>query len=153
MDGVTPPTPPTPAVPSKPSFKNAEQVTLKAAKVKPADGAVHLAVQLELPTGYKINALAPMRYWIEAQGTTGPLDRAALGKPQKLDHPAAAFDVRLPVKESTGSETVTLSMNYYYCQEGDSGLCKMGSVVWTIPLELAPDAPSGAAPVPLKVKN
>jgi len=153
MDGVTPPTPPQPPAPSRPSFKGAEQVTLTTAKVKPADGAVHLAVQLELPPGYKINALAPMRYWIGPEKSAGPLDLSAFGKAQKLDHPAAEFDIRLPLKESTGSETVTLSMNYYYCQEGESGLCKMGSVVWTIPMELSADAANAAAPVPLKVKD
>ena len=94
-----------------------------------------------------------MRYWIEAQQPAGPLDRAAFGKFQKLEHPAAKFDVRLPVKESTGSETVTLSMNYYYCQEGETGFCKMGSVVWTIPLTLTPEGPSEAVPVTLTVTN
>ena len=83
---------------AKPSFKGAEQVTVPSAKVKPANGAVHLAVHFELPAGYKINALAPMRYWIEPQQPAGPLDRSTFGKFQKLDHPAAEFDIRLPVK-------------------------------------------------------
>ena len=153
IDGLDPPAAPKPAADNRPSFKDAEQVALTAAKVKPTDGAVHLAVQFELPSGFKINALAPMRYWIEAQGSTGPLDRANFGKFQKLKHPAAGFDIRLPVKESAGSETITLSMNYYYCQEGESGVCKIGSVVWTIPLQLTPDGDSKPVPVSLKVKE
>ena len=94
-----------------------------------------------------------MRYWIEAQGSSGPLDRANFGKFKKLEHPAAGFDIRLPAKESAGSENITLSMNYYYCQEGESGVCKIGSVVWTIPLQLAPDGESKPVPVSLKVKE
>jgi thiol-disulfide isomerase/thioredoxin len=153
IDGLAPPAPPQPPAESRPNFKGAGQVTLPPVNVKPTDGAVHLAVRLELPSGYKINPLAPMRYWVEAQRTAGPLDRSTFGKLQKLEHPAAKFDIRLPVKESAGSETVTLSMNYYYCQEGESGLCKMGSVVWTIPLQLTPDAANDTAPVSLTVKD
>ena len=44
-------------------------------------------------------------------------------------------------------------MNYYYCQEGDSGVCKIGAVAWTIPLELTSDASAPtAADVPLMVQ-
>ena len=154
IDGLEPPVAPKPpANTTKPSFKGAEQVAVPSAKIKSANGAVHLAVRFKLPAGYKINALAPMRYWIEAQRPAGPLDRSTFDKFQKLDHPAAAFDIRLPVKETNGRETVALSMNYYYCQEGESGLCKMGSVVWTIPLELAADAASDTAAVSLTVKD
>ena len=141
-----------PAAETKPSFKGAEQVAVAAAKVKPSDGAVHLAVRFELPDGWKINTLAPMRYWIESTAPAGPLDRVAFGKFHKLDHPAASFDVRLPVKQSTGSETITLSMNYYYCQEGENGVCKTGSVVWTVPLELSSTGSAEPVPVSLTVK-
>ena len=85
-----------------------------------------------------------MRYWVEAWAIHRSAGSHDARNVAKLDHPAATFDIRLPVKESAGGETVTLSMNYYYCQEGESGLCKMGSVVWTIPLQLSPDAASTA---------
>jgi hypothetical protein len=44
-------------------------------------------------------------------------------------------------------------MNYYYCQEGDNGLCKIGSVVWTIPVQLSADATTSTIAVPLTVKE
>ena len=36
-----------------------------------------------------------------------------------------------------GKDEITVSLNYYYCQEGDDGVCKTGSVVYTVPVEIA----------------
>jgi hypothetical protein len=151
--GLAPPEPPKIAAESKPSFKNAQQVTLPEAMIKPADGEIRLAVKFTLPAGYKMNPLAPMRYLVEADGPTGPVDRTALGKLQQLEHPSAEFEVKIPVTQLTGRDTLKLSMNYYYCQASDSGLCKIGSVVWTIPLTLASDAATATAAVPLTVEK
>jgi DNA-binding beta-propeller fold protein YncE len=151
--GLAPPEPPKIAAESKPSYKNAQHVTLPEAMVKPSNGAIQLAVKFTLPAGYKMNPLAPMRYLVEADGPTGPVDRTALGKLQQLDHPAAEFEVKIPVTQSMGRDTLKLSMNYYYCQASDSGLCKIGSVAWTIPLTLASDAATATAAVPLTVEK
>jgi hypothetical protein len=138
---------------TKPSFAGAEQVKLPPAAIKPVDGAIHLAVQFQLPTGYHMNSQAPLRYYVEAADSAGPVDRTTLSKLQKLKEPAAKFDVRLPVTATSGHETLKLSMNYYYCQEGDNGLCKIGSVVWTIPVQLSADATTSTIAVPLTVKE
>ena len=151
--GLAPPEPPKIAAASKPSFKNAQQVTLPEATIKTADGAIRLAVKFTLPAGYKMNSLAPMRYFLEAEGPSGPVDRLALGKLTPLDHPAAEFEIKVPVTQSTGRETLKLSMNYYYCQSSDTGLCKIGSVVWTIPLTIAGGAATATAAVPLTVEK
>ncbi len=54
--------------------------------------------------------------------------------------PASTFDVTLPVNSASGEESVKLSLAYYYCQEGASGLCKSGSVQWSIPLKFSAKA-------------
>jgi thiol-disulfide isomerase/thioredoxin len=150
--GLAPPDPPKTAS-SKPSFKNAQQVTLPEATVKPADGAIRLAVKFTLPAGYKMNPLAPMRYFLEAEGPSGPIDRSALGKLTPLDHPAAEFEIKVPVTQSSGRDTLKLSMNYYYCQTNDTGLCKIGSVVWTIPVTITGSAATTSVAVPLIVEK
>jgi thiol-disulfide isomerase/thioredoxin/sugar lactone lactonase YvrE len=151
--GLAPPEPPKTAAANKPSYKDAEQVKLPEAKMKPADGAIRLAVKIKLPAGYKINPLAQMRYYLESESPTGPIDRAALGKLTPLDHPSAEFEIKLPVKETTGGETIKLSMNYYYCQSSDSGVCKIGSVTWAIPVVLSSNASSSSTPVALVVEK
>jgi thiol-disulfide isomerase/thioredoxin len=150
--GLAPPEPPKTAA-SKPSFKNAQQVILPEATVKPVDGAIRLAVKFTLPAGYKMNPLAPMRYVLEAEGASGPVDRTAFGKLTPLDHPAAEFEIKVPVTQSTGRDTLKLSMNYYYCQSSDAGVCKIGSVVWTIPIMIAGGAATTSAPVSLMVEK
>jgi sugar lactone lactonase YvrE len=135
VDGLTPPT--VVKVEKKPSFKGAIQEKVTRASLKPAEGAVKLKVSLNLPSGWKINTLAPMSYWVDAAKGTGPVDRTKLGK-RKLDKPFAEFDVSIPVA-GEGEDEITISLNYYYCQEGDEGLCKMGSVVFTVPLKVAAD--------------
>jgi thiol-disulfide isomerase/thioredoxin len=140
LSGLKPPAPVKPD--SKPSFKGAAQEKVAAATVKPVDGGLQLHVNLALPAGYKINQLAPMRYYVEAEKPEGPLDRSALGKAQQPDKLTSAFDIRLPLTETTGEDTLKVSLGYYYCQDGNEGLCKTGSVVWTVPVKIVADAAS-----------
>jgi DNA-binding beta-propeller fold protein YncE len=127
--------------PKKPSFKGAVQEKLKAQAVKPVDGKVKLAVSLKIPEGWKVNPLAPMSYWVDSSKASGPLDRAAFGR-TKLPSPVAAFDFEVPVAES-GDDEVTVSLNYYYCEDRDDGVCKVGAVVFTVPLVIAADGRPG----------
>ena len=93
-----------------------------------------------------------MRYWLDSEAAAGSVDRAELNEWHKLAKPATEFDIRLPVKQATGADSVTVSLNYYYCQEGENGVCKTGSVVWKIPLELTADGSSKPLPIHLTVK-
>jgi thiol-disulfide isomerase/thioredoxin len=123
----------------KPSFAGAAQVAVQPATVKAADGKIVLDVKISLPDGYKISPDAPMSYYLDAQGDSGAVDRQAMGR-KAIAEPVAAFQVPLPVAGS-GQDTVKLSMNYFYCQSGGEGLCKLGAVVFTVPLTIADDAP------------
>jgi thiol-disulfide isomerase/thioredoxin len=139
--GLTPPA--SPKLETKPAFKGAVEEKVALATLQPLDGQITLQVSLELPAGWKINPLAPMSYWVDASQGEGPVDRARLGK-RKLDMPAAAFDVAVPVM-GEGMDELTVSLNYYYCQETDQGVCKIGSVVFTVPVKIAPEGKENAA--------
>jgi thiol-disulfide isomerase/thioredoxin len=144
--------PPPPAkTDNKPSFPDAEQVTLAEAKLKPADGKVRLQVALTLPEGYKINPIAPLRYLVEAGGDDGPIGRRELGKLVRVEKPARQFAIDLPADGEPGSETLKISLAYYYCQDGSEGVCKAGSVVWTLPLSVSADAAESTAQLPYAV--
>ncbi|HEV3415373.1 MAG TPA: NHL repeat-containing protein, partial [Pirellulales bacterium] len=151
IPGLAAPEPQNAPTASKPSFNGAEQVQLPEAMVKPTDGAIRLAIKFSLPAGYKMNPLAPLRYYLEADGATGPIDRNSLGKLEQLDHPAAEFEIKVPIRQSNGRDALRLSMNYYYCQERAQGLCKVGAVEWTIPFALSSDAAAPSIEVPLEV--
>jgi thiol-disulfide isomerase/thioredoxin len=124
----------TAGAPKKPSFKGATQEKLKPQTVGAVDGKVKLAVSLKIPEGWKVNPLAPMSYWVDATKPDGPVDRAALGR-TKLPEPVADFEVAVPVT-GPGEDEVTVSLNYYYCEDKPDGVCKFGAVVFTVPLKI-----------------
>ncbi|MBP90098.1 MAG: hypothetical protein CMJ64_25890 [Planctomycetaceae bacterium] len=131
--GLKAPSPP--ALAKKPNFEKATQVQVDPTKLKLIDGKITLRVSLQLPEGWKINKLAPCSYSLEAAGDSGPIDRKSLGL-KKLDKPAGEFTVTIPAN-GIGKDVLKLGMNYYYCQSSGGGLCKVGSVQWTVPLEIS----------------
>ncbi len=140
LQGVEPPKPVT-AV-RRPTFAGAKQEAVAPQSLKSQDGQVQLKVKLVPPAGWKINPLAKMNYWVEAQGDEGPVVREGLGK-RELAMPVAEFTVPLKVA-GNGADKVTISLAYYYCQEGAEGLCKSGAVVFTVPLKIGPDGTATA---------
>ncbi|QDU30176.1 Thiol-disulfide oxidoreductase ResA [Anatilimnocola aggregata] len=122
----------------KPTFKGALQEAVPLASLKPTDGSVKVNVQIKIPTGWKVNPLAPMSYWVDSAKAEGPVSRTSFGR-KKLGEPTANFEVVLPVT-GTGEDEINISLNYYYCQDADEGVCKIGSVVFTVPLKIADDA-------------
>ena len=141
--GLEPPKPRAKFDPRK-AFAGAIEKKLAPASVRSENGTIRLQIELSLPAEHKINALAPMVYFIEAAGgqSSGPIRRSALEKRTKLEKPAPTFEVTLPVDATSGNDTLRVWLGYYYCREGAEALCKAGSVVWTVPLELSPAAKS-----------
>ena len=137
----------------RPSFAGAIRVAAKPQTLKPDAGSVTLEVDLTLPLGWKINAQGPMAYVLETVGATGPINREALsGELTRVSKPSNKFKVSLPVK-STGRDTVKLSLNYFYCQQGGEGFCKVGSVVWTVRLNIDDGAPATVAKLEHRISN
>jgi sugar lactone lactonase YvrE len=144
--------PPEVAMGPKPLTVTVEE-KLAPQAVRPEDGAVRLEVRLELASGYKLNPLAPMAYRLEAAGhpsgggapqPPGPIRREGFGRPVRLEKPAAAFQIRLPVTGGGRRDTLRVTLDYFYCREGSEGLCRVGSVAWTVPLELSSTADRAA---------
>ena len=128
------------------------QQQLKPVAVRPASGSIRLAVTLELPQGFKINPLAPMSYRVDSGGgdgppKPGPIRRDALGKSTRLAKPADRFEIALPVDSATGEDALRVAVNYFYCREGAEGICKMGTVVWMIPLKFSAEAKMSVVPL------
>lgn len=133
----------------KPSFVGAAEVTLPEASLRPADGQVTLRVALDLPKGYKINELAPLRYLAEVKGKSSIIKPEVLGNLVDVPERASVFEIRLPLTATSaapasGAATLKISLVYYYCQETGSGLCKAETVVWTVPIKLAANAKDSA---------
>ena len=105
---------------------------------------MQLVIDLKLDEGWKINPLAPMAYLLETAVDAGPVDRDNLMKLVHLENPTAQLKVNVPVLK-TGTDELSVSVVYYYCQQGGEGLCRMRSVVWRVPLEVSGDARQSSA--------
>ncbi len=130
---------------TRPDFTGATEIKLKPATVKAVDGKINFAVEIKLPEGWKANPLGRPSYWIDSPSETGVLDRAAFGR-KKLDEPGVIWNIALPAA-GAGEDTVRISTNYYYCQKGDEAQCKVGGVVFTIPLKISEDAEQASIPL------
>jgi hypothetical protein len=115
-------------------------VPVPGAKLKAVDGKIKLHVALELPEGYKINPLAPLRYLVESEGDKSLIKAEALGKLETAAEPRPTFDIELPVTADAGTDKLKVS------------LAKAGTVTWTLPVILAADAPGNSVRLPLVVK-
>jgi thiol-disulfide isomerase/thioredoxin len=150
IKGLEPPEKPSVAPAS--NFAGAAQVNLAIARVKPQDGKLLLKVALDLPSGFKINPLAPLRYLVEAPKSEGPLGREGFGTLVDVEAKSPSFEIEVPAKGATGSDQLKVSLSYYYCQSGGEGVCRAGSVVWNLPITLANDAPGSTIQLPYKVR-
>ncbi len=135
-----------------PAFAGVERTAIPPKAVKPVEGKITLQVKLDLPSGWKLNALAPNGYRVDANQETGPVDRAALGKMTRLAEPTSTFAVVLPVS-GDGKDSLDVGVSFYYCQEGGEGLCKVGSAAWTVPVEIKPDGEPAAIELTHKVSE
>ena len=92
-----------------------------------------------------------MKYKVTTPKGPGPVDPSGIGRSEKVDPPMAGFQVELPLAQGSGETTVEIALDYYYCQEGPSGVCKAGRVTWTVPLVIASTATRSTAPLHFKV--
>lgn len=141
IDGLQPPKPLAPK--RKIQFPKA-QIVKVSAKTKSTDGQIKFAVKLNWPSGWKTNEMAPFGYYVYFPKESGALERTKVPvKKIALAKPSNVFEVILPAA-ANGSDSVRIEMPYYYCQTGDSGVCKIGYVAFEVDLQVADDGSSDA---------
>lgn len=132
--GLKPPAPRQPE--PEADFANARQVMADAIALRPVDGRITLQLAPSLPLGYKINPLAPLVYRVDAAGDAGPVEASVRGKSIRVEAKELPVNVALPVTGDSGATTLKVGLTYYYCTTKPGGLCKMASVVWTVPVTI-----------------
>jgi sugar lactone lactonase YvrE len=155
IPALAPPAPPVRKYSIADTFAGARQERPRPANVRPENGVVRVAIDLRLPPGYKLNEMAPMTYLVEAGksvDTVPLLAEQSLEKLTRIDKPTPQFEIALPVNRTSGDQTILLGLNYYYCRPGADGICKAGTVVWTVPFRLARDASQSVISLQHQVK-
>jgi thiol-disulfide isomerase/thioredoxin/DNA-binding beta-propeller fold protein YncE len=148
--GLTPPKPP--ATAEAAVSGQGREVRVDPVLLKPEDGLVWFKGALKLPSGYKINPIAPMRYKLSASPEVGVVDTAAGGRSIKVDPPSQEFTIEVPLSATEGEATVDVTLDYYYCREGATGVCKGGTLTWRVPLKLSATAERSDAPLSYAVE-
>jgi DNA-binding beta-propeller fold protein YncE len=97
---------------------------------------------LKVPAGYKLNALAPVSYRLAAAGEQALVAAADLGERIQVDAPVEGTTVNfsVPLASPAGKGELTITVSYGYCRNGAGGLCKLGTLAWLVPIEVAADA-------------
>ncbi|HLJ10147.1 MAG TPA: NHL repeat-containing protein, partial [Planctomycetaceae bacterium] len=106
-----------------------------------AGDKVSFEVALSIPQGYKLNKLAPPSFRMTAAGQQSLFaddlrQRREIAAPE--EGTVVKFDV--PLAGKSGKADLKLTVSYDYCRDGEGGLCKLGKLTWSIPLEVAADA-------------
>ena len=98
---------------------------------------LRLQVSFQLPEDYKLNPEYPVRVKVTAEGPQSLIAAEQLGKAiaGKVTDGVAAFDV--PLAAATGKAKLTIAVTYSYCRGGMSGVCKLHTARWTVPVEAA----------------
>ena len=128
--------------PPEPHFPNAQRVTLDPIALRPDAGKITLLVHLSLPQGWKLNNLNPIRYQISEEYRVGSMAKHIMGDMITLSSVQNPNELKIdvPLSLDSGNNKITLSLTCYYCRKGAEGLCKVESVIWSIPVRLSDSA-------------
>ena len=149
LAGLASPQPP--AAPQDEFEGSAQQAVAEVVRSAP-DKKLRLKLKLALPEGWKTNPLGPMHYRVSVDGDAGPVDPKGLGRAVQVpaDQRQEELSIDLPLKSNSGKVNLRVALAYYYCQD-KSGVCKVGSIVWEVPIKISPDGPTGEVPLDWKV--
>jgi hypothetical protein len=134
ISGLTPPVKSMQALETA-SGPNAEEIKVPAQRIH--GGAGTLQIDVELPSGYHLNPLAPQRYKISVDGKTVAIDeKVASGSSKDLKLP-----LRIPLTTNgVGSSNLRAQVTLFYCREDNTGTCRIRTLVWHVPIEVANDS-------------
>jgi len=133
LNGLTPPAKNMQALETA-SGPNAEEIKVPSQRIR-AGGA--LEIDVELPAGYHLNPLAPQRYKISADGKSISIDEKVASR--------SAKDLKLPLRipltvTGVGPTNLRAQVTLFYCREDNTGTCRIKTLVWQVPVEVANDA-------------
>ncbi len=97
---------------------------------------------LTIPKGYKLNKLAPISYRLSAANDQTLVADGSIGERNQIDVPEEGTTVKfaVPLASPTGKGDLKVTVSYGYCRDGAGGLCKLGTLSWLVPIEVAADA-------------
>jgi DNA-binding beta-propeller fold protein YncE len=117
------------------NLPNSKEITTEAQTIS-ANAQSSLVFNIKLPEGFHLNKDAPQRYEISL----------VRGQNIKILNPKQKF-TKLPIvvpfsAAQKGLATLRAKVSVYYCREDDTGTCQIKTLVWKIPVQVAPSKKS-----------
>ncbi len=134
--------PPAPVKPVSADDSDGPKPIAVAAQRVAAGKQLDFEAGLTIPKGYKLNALAPISYRITAAGEQTLIAADNLGERNQIEAPekGGAVKFSIPLASPAGKGELKVTVSYGYCRDGKGGLCKLGTLTWQVPIEVAADA-------------
>jgi DNA-binding beta-propeller fold protein YncE len=145
LKGLQPPLLSAPAATSEnESGPNVEEIKVGTQQVS-ENGKGDLVVNVELPAGYHLNPAAPQRYRVHVEagaryfGFWSPTETGAIG--HDLSISKTLKDLKLPLRIpfqafTAGTASVSVQVTLFYCREDNTGVCRIKTLAWQIPVEV-----------------
>lgn len=129
---------------------NSEEIILAPQRLR-ANQSGTLVVQVDLPDGYHLNPMAPQRYRVsvESGGQQIGLSNSQGGvSGRDKEVKETSKNLRLPLRiafraHEGGKAELRVQLTLFYCREDNTGTCRIKTLVWRAPIEVAIDASAG----------
>lgn len=118
--------------------RNLEDGIVVAPQVIAAGDELAIAITLSVPAGYKLNKAAPVVARIDAAGEQQLIAADRLGVRQEIEPSDDVAHFKIPLAQKSGKGDFRVAVSYSFCREGLGGVCRMKSLAWRVPLEIAP---------------
>jgi hypothetical protein len=129
---------------------NAEETKLPAQTLRAAADSA-LLISVELPAGYHLNPAAPHRYRVSIEsgdkqvGLRSDSQLGVIGRDKVISVTAKSltFPLRIPLRaHEPGEAALRVQLTLFYCREDNTGVCRIKTLVWRVPVEVKNNATS-----------
>jgi thiol-disulfide isomerase/thioredoxin len=115
---------------------NEEEIRLPSQKIRAGDASI--LINLQLPAGYHLNPSAPHRYKVSVPESAQTIvidPQSAAGTLKNVQLP-----IKVPVRAKAGAGEVRATFTFVYCREDNTGVCRIKTLAWRVPVEVVNDA-------------
>ncbi len=100
----------------------------------------NVMVELSVPTGFKLNSLAPVTWEVFQLEGDQVLNPTALEGRDEATVDGTVGKFGIPLQATAGTATIAIEMSYGYCNTDKGNICRLATAVWKLPLEVSEDA-------------
>jgi thiol-disulfide isomerase/thioredoxin/sugar lactone lactonase YvrE len=114
---------------------NEDEIKLPVQKLRAGEAA--LSINVQLPAGYHLNPSAPHRYKVSVQDGSQIIAVDPQNAARTLRNPQ--LPIKVSVRASAGTAEVRASFTFVYCREDNTGVCRIKTLAWRVPVEVVTD--------------